>query len=81
MDEVLYVHIRWPDGQDDMVPASTAEVRAGCGDFEIVDSTPGRYRQFKPRLPLGTAASPKRTKTEKVTEPAPEGPTPEEAQA
>lgn len=92
-----YVHIRWPNGQDDMVPASTAQVRADCGDFTIVDPTPAPYQQFKARVPLGTSATPtkprkprtstsrpKRTPTpaaRQVTEPAPEGPTPEEAQA
>lgn len=48
-----YVHIRWPNGADEMVPASTAQIRADAGDFVIVDATPARWRAFKPRWPLG----------------------------
>lgn len=54
MDEILYVHVRWPDGADDMMPESVAQIRADAGDFTIVDPKPGRWRAFKPRLPLGT---------------------------
>lgn len=70
--DIEYVHVKWPDGADDMVPASTAHIRAEVGDFEIVDPTPARWRAFKPRLPLGEPASPKQQKTTRVvTEPAP----------
>ncbi len=59
--DIDYVHIRWPDGTEDMVPASTAHIREECGDFTIVDATPARWRTFKPRLPLGQSARPKTT--------------------
>lgn len=84
MSEVDYVHVRWPNGQDDMVPASTAAIRAECGDFEVVDPTPAPWRRFKPRVPLGTSVIRPKRKTvspEPVTEPAPPGASdePEEA--
>lgn len=53
MTEVPYVHVRWPNGDHDMVPESTAHIRAEAGDFEILDATPARWRAFKPRWPLG----------------------------
>lgn len=53
MDEVMYVHVKWPTGDHDMMPESTAHIRAEAGDFVIVDPTPGRWRAFKPRWPLG----------------------------
>ena len=57
--DIDYVHVRWPDGADEMVPASTAHIREQCGDFTIVDPKPARWRTFKPRLPLGQSARPK----------------------
>lgn len=75
MPDVSYVHVKWPDGQDDMVPESTAAIRAKCGDFQIVDDTPAPWRRFKPRVPLGTSVRPKRkaSSPEPVIEPAPAG--------
>lgn len=63
--EIEYVHVKWPNGDDEMVPASTAHIRAEAGDFTIVDDKPKPWRQFKPRLPLGTPNSGRR-----VIEPA-----------
>ena len=65
MPETLYVHVKWPDGADDMVPESTAHIRAKAGDFKIVDATPKPWRQFKPRVPLGSTSPGQR-----FTEPA-----------
>lgn len=77
---IRYVHVKWTaTGAEDMVPEQSAPALADAGDLTIVDETPADWRAFKPRLPLG---EPKRTKTpasRQVTEPAPQGPTPEEA--
>lgn len=76
MEEIQYVHVKWKrSGADDMVPERSAPLLAKAGDLVIVDPKPGRYRRFKPNVPLGTLASPKRTKAapQVVTEPAPAG--------
>ena len=61
--DIEYVHVQWPNGDHDMVPVSTAHIRADAGDFTIVDTKPGPWRAFKPRVPLGTRVG-------QVTEPA-----------
>jgi hypothetical protein len=76
---IKYVHVKWKQsGADDMVPAHSARVLADAGDLQIVDPEPGPYRRFKPRVPLGEPplgepAQPRRSRTSKVTEPAPDG--------
>ena len=83
MTDVQYIHVRHPNGADDMLPEHAAHVLAEAGDVEIVEATPGRHRRFKPRVPLGTSVRPKRKagSPEPVIEPAPAGATdePEEA--
>ncbi len=73
--EIKYVHVKWTQsGADDMVPERSAHALAEAGDLHIVDDTPGPYRRFKARVPLGTSDRRKRTKaTRVVTEPAPDG--------
>ena len=79
---IRYVHVKHTaTGAEDMIPETAAPILAEAGDVEILDPTPADWRSFKPRVPLGEPA-PKRTKTpasRQVTEPAPQGPTPEEA--
>lgn len=74
--DIKYVHVKWTQtGADDMVPERSAHALADAGDLTIVDPTPTRYRRFKPRIPLGSTARPKHTKTANrvVNEPAPAG--------
>jgi hypothetical protein len=79
--DIRYVHVQWTaTGADDMLPERSARALADAGDVKIIDPTPGPYRRFKPRVPLGEPARPKHTKTRVVTEPAPAGANqPEEA--
>lgn len=81
---VRYVHVKWAQtGADDMVPEKSAPLLQQAGDLKIIDPTPGPYRRFKPRVPLGTSARPKRTKKatpRAAANPAPVGASqPEEA--
>lgn len=76
--QTRYVRVKWTiTGADDMVPEKSAPLLEKSGYLKIVDPTPGPYRRFKPRVPLGTSVRPKRTKkaTPRAADhsPAPQG--------